>query len=32
MKNVLLAGLVHETHSFLAERTGLADFEKLLWL
>jgi hypothetical protein len=23
MKNVLLAGLVHETHTFLAERTGL---------
>lgn len=27
MKHVFLAGLFHETHMFLDERTGLADFE-----
>ena len=32
MKTVFIAGLVHETHTFLAQRTNLADFEKLIWL
>lgn len=30
MKRVLLAGLFHETHSFLSERTTMADFEKYI--
>lgn len=29
---VLIAGLVHETHTFLAETTGLPGFEAMLWL
>jgi len=28
---VLIAGLVHETHTFLAETTGLTGFEAILW-
>ena len=32
MKKVLIAGLVHETHTFSANRTTLADFEALIWL
>jgi microcystin degradation protein MlrC len=32
MKKVLIAGLVHETHTFLAESTGLARFAELVWL
>ena len=31
MKRVLVAGLVHETHTFLAERTGLDRFEEVIW-
>ncbi|MBD3625173.1 MAG: M81 family metallopeptidase [Rhodobacteraceae bacterium] len=30
MKRVLLAGLFHETHSFLSDRTTMADFEKYI--
>lgn len=29
---VLVAGLVHETHTFLVERTGLAAFEAVIWV
>jgi microcystin degradation protein MlrC len=29
---VLIAGLVHETHTFLAETTGLPAFEATLWV
>lgn len=29
---VLIAGLVHETHTFLAQPTTLADFEATLWV
>ena len=32
MKKVLIAGLVHETHTFSASRTTLVDFEELIWL
>ena len=32
MKRVLIAGLVHETHTFSATRTTLVDFEELIWL
>ena len=32
MKRVFIAGLVHETHTFLTERTGLAAFEQTLWV
>lgn len=32
MKKVLIAGLVHETHTFLAETTGLEAFSRLLWV
>ena len=32
MKRVLIAGLVHETHTFSETRTTLADFEELIWL
>lgn len=31
MKRVFIAGLVHETHTFLAERTGPGAFEQTLW-
>ena len=31
MKRVLVAGLVHETHTFLAERTGLERFGEVIW-
>ncbi len=32
MKKVLVAGLVHETHTFLAESTPLARFVEMVWL
>ena len=32
MRNILIAGLVHETHTFLKEETTLSDFEDLIWL
>jgi microcystin degradation protein MlrC len=32
MRNILIAGLVHETHTFLKEETTLSDFEELIWL
>ena len=32
MPHVFVAGLVHETHTFLIERTGLDAFEHTLWL
>ncbi len=32
MKRVLVGGLVHETHTFLAETTGLEDFARLIWV
>ena len=32
MPHVFVAGLVHETHTFLSERTGLDAFEHTLWL
>ena len=32
MRNILIAGLVHETHTFLTEATTLSDFEDLIWL
>jgi microcystin degradation protein MlrC len=32
MKRVLVAGLVHETHTFLAQGTGLEQFAQVLWL
>lgn len=31
MKRVLIAGLVHETHTFLAEHTERARFEEMVW-
>ena len=32
MKKVLIGGLVHETHTFLAEPTGPEDFNRLIWV
>jgi microcystin degradation protein MlrC len=32
MKRVLLAGLVHETHTFLTDSTALTRFVELVWL
>jgi microcystin degradation protein MlrC len=32
MKKVLVAGLVHETHTFLAQSTPLARFREMVWL
>lgn len=32
MKRVFIAGLVHETHTFLNERTGTGAFEQTLWV
>lgn len=29
---VFVAGLVHETHTFLGRRTGLAEFEAMIWV
>lgn len=29
---VLVAGLVHETHTFLAQSTDLTGFEALVWV
>lgn len=32
MKRVLVGGLVHETHTFLAESTGLESFAEMIWV
>ncbi|MCC7262196.1 MAG: M81 family metallopeptidase [Candidatus Latescibacteria bacterium] len=32
MKRVLIGGLVHETHTFLAETTDLQAFSRLIWV
>lgn len=31
MKRVFIAGLVHETHTFLADHTGQMHFEEMVW-
>ena len=31
MKSVLIAGLVHETHTFLADATGIERFREMVW-
>ena len=32
MKKVLIGGLVHETHTFLAKGTGLDSFAEMIWV
>ena len=31
MRNILIAGLVHETHTFIEEKTTISDFENIVW-